>query len=682
VASAIDRVARRLVPLALLAPLAPLALTPGQALAQPPSTSWTPAAAYPLPAGATGGATSTEIAYATGGVATVAYIDAGSTLHVGTITPGSGYDEQLNIPATSTASPAAVALAEAPDGTAVVEWTQIDGTDPATATQSYLASERAAGSDTWSAAVTIATGPPTATARLLPAVSTDDALAAAVEHPDQGQTGDRLDVVTASPSTTWAGPTQLDPGTAIAGAALAYDAAGNLTAAFDQTGTLVTDELTASGWGPLQQITTTSQGAAGAPQLAVAPTGSAVIAFPVTAAGASSPAEIGVVTRTTAAGGWSTPTGLVPGSQSAPLAAAFSPAGDGAYVLYQAAGCVGIVRAVAGHGFTGPQCLTPATLTTPAAGALAFDDQGDAYAAWSEQGTVDAAEWPAPTGAAPGSVAQLAAAGGTAALTQLVADGNGGVAALWSGGAAPLTDAAIDGGPILVSDDIPANVVAVRDTTFDATFADLWSALTGSPTWSFGDGSTETGAQVAHDYTVPGDYTITVTASDAAGVTSTETFPVLVGPPVPRLSAVSETSTRWHEGRAPYGILPIAPPLPAHRPRRAPTGTTWRFTLSQAATVSFTITREIAGRVLGGSCHALTRANRRRRKCTIARTAGTIALAAPAGLSVLRFQGVLPSGARLPTGTYTVTLVATGVDGASSTHTLTFTILSAPVPAR
>ena len=51
--------------------------------------------------------------------------------------------------------------------------------------------------------------------------------------------------------------------------------------------------------------------------------------------------------------------------------------------------------------------------------------------------------------------------------------------------------------------------------------------------WDFGDGSTDDGETVTHDYAAPGDYTITLTVENADGDedTASESITVpLVGP--------------------------------------------------------------------------------------------------------------------------------------------------------
>jgi hypothetical protein len=262
----------------------------------------------------------------------------------------------------------------------------------------------------------------------------------------------------------------------------------------------------------------------------------------------------------------------------------------------------------------------------------------------------------------------------------LLPDGDGNLAAFWTGGPAGLTDAAVETtGPLLIAGNVPTNVVALKGVSFDATFVDLWSSLAGPPTWSFGDGTTKLGAQTAHTYALPGTYTVTVTATDTAGNATTETYDVVAGPPVPVLSGVGQTVARWRLGTAPYSLVRSAGSgggAAARARRRAPVGTTLRLTLNVAATVTFRFTLRRPGRVVHRSCRTPTKRNRRDRACTIDRAAGSFRIATPAGASTLRFAGELAGRARLAPGAYTLTLTATGVDGTSSPRTLRFTIVS------
>ena len=55
-----------------------------------------------------------------------------------------------------------------------------------------------------------------------------------------------------------------------------------------------------------------------------------------------------------------------------------------------------------------------------------------------------------------------------------------------------------------------------------------------SLSWSFGDGGIATGGAVAHAFGSPGAYTVTTTATDAAGNRTSQTHPVLIAAKPPK----------------------------------------------------------------------------------------------------------------------------------------------------
>ena len=108
---------------------------------------------------------------------------------------------------------------------------------------------------------------------------------------------------------------------------------------------------------------------------------------------------------------------------------------------------------------------------------------------------------------------------------------------------------------------------------------------------------------------------------------------------------------------------------------RAKTGTTFRYTLSEPATVAITISQRVAGRRQRGRCVAPTRSLRRARKCVRLSTRGTLTRLSHAGRNSVVFSGRIGSR-KLTPGNYQATLNAT--DAARNTsrgRTIYFTIV-------
>jgi len=144
-----------------------------------------------------------------------------------------------------------------------------------------------------------------------------------------------------------------------------------------------------------------------------------------------------------------------------------------------------------------------------------------------------------------------------------------------------------------------------------------------------------------------GAHTFTVTATTVDGIQTTDTVDyVVIKPPVPVISALRQTHSKWREGSK------LASISRAHK--APPTGTKFTFTLSAAARVKLTFT-----------------AHKRRRK----RKPTSLTLTAAAGKRTLAFDGRITAKHRLAPGTYKLTITATGAGGSSKPHSLTFTIV-------
>jgi hypothetical protein len=98
---------------------------------------------------------------------------------------------------------------------------------------------------------------------------------------------------------------------------------------------------------------------------------------------------------------------------------------------------------------------------------------------------------------------------------------------------------------------------------------------------------------------------------------------------------------------------------------RVPRGTTLRFTLSEAARVRVAFARATAGRRVGRSCLAATRARRKRPKCTRYVAVGSISTSGVLGRNSVKFSGRL-NGRALAPGSYRASLTAIDAIGQRS----------------
>ena len=201
--------------------------------------------------------------------------------------------------------------------------------------------------------------------------------------------------------------------------------------------------------------------------------------------------------------------------------------------------------------------------------------------------------------------------------------------------------------------------------------------------WSFGDGATQAngGPTLTHTYTAAGSYTATLTVTDDEGCSNNRIFTgkatlcnangaattsrqvvVQVAPPDPVdttapvfLSSAIDPS-RFAVDKAGTPEAPVA---------LAQKGTTFRYSLDEAARVTFTVVRKLPGRLVRGTCVRKTKSNKKRRRCTRFKTVGAFAQDAVSGDNTKPFSGKI-GGRSLAPGRYRATLIATDAAGNAS----------------
>jgi hypothetical protein len=135
------------------------------------------------------------------------------------------------------------------------------------------------------------------------------------------------------------------------------------------------------------------------------------------------------------------------------------------------------------------------------------------------------------------------------------------------------------------------------------------------------------------------------------------------GPPPPPPDTTDPDVTGLALSRTRFRLGSDLPSVAAVR-----TGTTIRFTISEAATANLRFRRAAPGRVVGGRCRRPTRLNRSRRRCTrMLSVRGSVSLAVQAGARRIKFAGRMSPRRRLRPGRYQLILRATDAAGNVST---------------
>jgi hypothetical protein len=165
-----------------------------------------------------------------------------------------------------------------------------------------------------------------------------------------------------------------------------------------------------------------------------------------------------------------------------------------------------------------------------------------------------------------------------------------------------------------------------------------------------------------------GSHTFTVTATDSAGASGSQTvsYSVLAQPSLaPAITNVTQSNSIWREGKR----------LAIITKKRPATGTTFSFSLNERAAVSFGFTQRIKGRRAKGKCVGQTEKNRRKPACKRTLTRGTLSFTGHPGENKVVFQGRLSQSKKLRPGRYTLVIEASNSSGHSNPARLTFTIV-------
>ncbi len=249
-----------------------------------------------------------------------------------------------------------------------------------------------------------------------------------------------------------------------------------------------------------------------------------------------------------------------------------------------------------------------------------------------------------------------------------------------------MTSMLYDAGPQLGAITGPEHVTVGQPAAFSTpTPSSVWKPLK-AVSWNFGDGAHATGATVAHAYSAPGTYHVTLTAEDEqyTGLPSLPQYPELFSEHVRNQAfqtiVVSAAPTGAGGGKVAYQSLSALSirPRSFHAASTGPSvttarhlaqtrpGTTVRFVLARAGRVDFSVLRVTPGVRRGGKCIPAASsgsARAHRGVCLFTRTLGHFSRAGSAGNGRFHFTGRI-DGRKLRPGRYLLVARAQGSDQA------------------
>ncbi len=340
------------------------------------------------------------------------------------------------------------------------------------------------------------------------------------------------------------------------------------------------------------------------------------------------------------------------------------------------------------HAWEAPVVISPPAGNTEVAPQVGLGPAGEAIVVWERNNgkhELIEASTRSGVGGTWQSAVKLSTEGEGVTEPEVAVDGQGNAATVWKLGAPSIIEAAgyDAAGPLLDSLSIPSSGVVGNALSFSVSPLDVWSSL-GATSWSFGDGASQAGTSVTHAYSAPGSYSVTVTGADVLGnLTSASATVTITSPPVapllrinpggslvlPVISGARLSNARFRVAKRPTAV--------AAARKKAPQGTTFHFTLSEAASVKIAFTRSAPGLRSGRTCVAPTAKLRRKhaKRCSRTLKFGTLTRAKEGkGGDSVAFSGRV--GAKpLGVGAYKATLVAVSSGLSSKPATLSFAIV-------
>lgn len=170
-------------------------------------------------------------------------------------------------------------------------------------------------------------------------------------------------------------------------------------------------------------------------------------------------------------------------------------------------------------------------------------------------------------------------------------------------------------------------------------------------------------------------YSVTLSASSAQGTASGSPVAFTTAAPATApAAAITVSNLRLSNTRFRRGTRRAT--ISGRRAKPLPTSTTVSFTLSAPAVISLGFEAARPGVVVGHSCAAISGRHRRGRRCTrYTKVARGVTLGGHAGTDRVIFDGLLDGGARLPSGSYRLSLSIPG-SAARAPQRPTFTLLA------